>query len=367
MSDNDDHGAPLDSEPVRLRVPIGRLILHTTQDFLEMPPRDYWLKGLLAPGELSLIVGPPGCGKSFLALHLGYALAQRRRVFGHRVHQCGVIYIAGEGERGIASRIRALVGKYGVADKFFAIAQTADLLHCDAGSGDLASVIQAIRIANAGLVIIDTLNRVMAGGDENSPEDMGKLITNVSELRQQTGAHVSLVHHGTKGSNGRDPRGHSSLTGAVDVILEVSKAEGGTRRVAIAKAKDDNDQDAFGFRLRQVQLGLDGDGDPVTTLLVEELDQAPDAQRKLSPLQRGVYEAVASTIAGHGSPLPAFPDYPPAVRGVHERDILTECEARRLSTAVAANRRRQSYREALGAIRDAGLIVMREEWLWLRQ
>jgi hypothetical protein len=46
-------------------------------------------------------------------------------------------------------------------------------------------------------------------------------VSNVTELRHDTSAHIAIIHHGTKSSNGSSPRGHSSLTGADDALIEV--------------------------------------------------------------------------------------------------------------------------------------------------
>lgn len=135
----------------------------------------------MAPGEVSLCVGPAKCGKTFLVLHISYAVAQGRAVFGHRVHPCTVLYIAAEGEAGIAKRVKALAAEYGVADNFYVVAQRVNLLRGD----DLLHLVQMTSTLDAGLIVIDTLNRVLAGGDENSPEDMGTLLMNLSMLALQ--------------------------------------------------------------------------------------------------------------------------------------------------------------------------------------
>ena len=62
-----------------------------------LPERAYLLKGLLSPGELSVWWGPPKCGKSFLLMSIGYAIAQGRNVFGRHVHKARVLYLACEG------------------------------------------------------------------------------------------------------------------------------------------------------------------------------------------------------------------------------------------------------------------------------
>jgi hypothetical protein len=276
-----------------------------------------------------------------------------------------VLYVAAEGERGIARRLTALADEYSTTDAFHLISQRADLLHGSGSNSDLDALTKAAHAAGAGLIVIDTLARTMAGGDENSSQDMGTFISNVTDLRDATDAHILIVHHGTKASNGTSPRGHSSLAGAVDAIVEVTKAENGDRLACITAAKDDADGADMGFRLRLVDLGQDADGDPITTLLVEELASAPHSGPRLTQFQRGVQNAVINLMAAHGMPLPRTTDFPTGVNGVRESDVLAECEARHLSAAAEPKRRRQSYREALVHLQGVGKLVMRHDWVWL--
>ena len=82
----------------------GRLSLLGMEDLDTAPPRDYLLKGLLSPAEISIWVGPPKCGKSFLMLYVAYMLSLGRPVFGKRVKLCSILYVAAEGEAGIAKQ-----------------------------------------------------------------------------------------------------------------------------------------------------------------------------------------------------------------------------------------------------------------------
>jgi RecA-family ATPase len=70
-------------------------------------------------------------------------------------------------------------------------AQSINLCHSDA---DLKRLLAEIP-QPTGFIVIDTLSRVLAGGNENGPEDMGALVMNVDRLRAATGATVLLVHH----------------------------------------------------------------------------------------------------------------------------------------------------------------------------
>jgi RecA-family ATPase len=185
--------------------------VYSVTDLTGLSTRGYIVKGLFAPGEISLIVGPPKCGKSFWAMHMGYAIAQGRGVFGRRVKQVTVLYAAAEGERGIGKRIAALARRYGEVARFFVVAQPIDLLHSDAGSaGHLRALIKIARMVDAGLIFVDTLNRAMAGGDENAPADMGRFIANISDLCHETGAHIAIVHHGNEASGGTKARRSAS-------------------------------------------------------------------------------------------------------------------------------------------------------------
>ena len=66
---------------------------------------------------------------------------------------------------------------------------------------------------------------------------MGRFVANVTRLRVETTAHIAIVHHRTKASNGSAPRGHSSLTGADDALIEVAKLEDGTRTAVVVHSE----------------------------------------------------------------------------------------------------------------------------------
>ena len=164
----------------------GRLLVLRMDDIDTAKARSYLLKGLISPGEISIWVGPPKCGKSFLLLYVTYMLSLGRSVFGRRVKPTVALYVAAEGESGIANRLRALLGRYGKSKNFHWIAQPADLLR-DGGHKD--DLIAAAKAVGAQLIVLDTLSRLMAGGDENSSVDMGQFVANVTDVRLHTGAH----------------------------------------------------------------------------------------------------------------------------------------------------------------------------------
>jgi RecA-family ATPase len=55
---------------------------------------------------------------------------------------------------------------------------------------DLAAI-----LPKGGVVIIDTLNRAAPGMDENSSQDMGRILAGMKRLQEVTGGLVLVVHH----------------------------------------------------------------------------------------------------------------------------------------------------------------------------
>jgi hypothetical protein len=59
-------------------------------------------------------------------------------------------------------------------------------------------------------LILDTLSRALAGGDENSSVDMGRLIARCDAVREMLGCTLEYVHHSGKDKS-RGARGWSGL------------------------------------------------------------------------------------------------------------------------------------------------------------
>lgn len=300
-------------EPVKSK--FGALWLH---EIAGHTPNTAWVVKRVIPGKgFGGIVGEPGCGKSFLALDLGFHVGVLARNnpdsqwFGHRVNHGGVVYIAAEGQAGFVKRVAALMGRYKVEHNpntpFVLLPTAVDLRSPE---GDTDGLIAEIKAHSArmdtplSLIFVDTLNRVLAGGEENSSEDMGAFIRNCDKIKAATGATVVVVHHMNAGATRE--RGHSSFRGALDFKLDVEKGEAGNSW-RITKQKDDEDGAVFGFSLGSVTVGVDEDGDAVTSCVVEPSDQTNEAARKGKKLPDSAvlaYRALIDCCNGQGRGVP---------------------------------------------------------------
>lgn len=236
----------------------------------------YLIKGVLDAEAMSVVYGPSNSGKTFFALDLAFHVAAGLPWRGLRTASAGVLYLAAEGGRGVANRIAALREETGAHSIPFALRRAGmDLLKDQADLQTVYDLATNVR-ERAGdlplLIVIDTLSRVMAGGDENNASDMTALIRNIDALRQATNAHVMLIHHSGK-DTAKGARGHSSLRAATDTEIEVGN-EDGNRAAIVTKQRDWTGGETFAFGLKTVTLGRDSDGDEVTSCVVEIADVA---------------------------------------------------------------------------------------------
>ncbi len=148
-----------------------------------------FVERLLVSGAMSVMYGESNCGKTFLALDLALHIAEGRSWFGREVAQGPVLYLALEGGNGIRNRIVAYRSEHGLEDgaiPFFVVPQSLNLLD---PAGDLAAIIKTAEqiqdecVSMPVLIVIDTLSRAMAGGNENAPEDMTSLVAAGDQLR----------------------------------------------------------------------------------------------------------------------------------------------------------------------------------------
>lgn len=248
------------------------------------------IKGLLDQQAMTVLYGESNVGKTFIALDIAYHIWAGVDYDGMRTTQGDVIYIAAEGGTGILKRVRALAVQRNPTrkDGFHILRSQVNLLDPTA---DLADLVAAINSAceRPALIVVDTLSRVLAGGDENSSTDMGALVRNLDAIREKTTAHVMVIHHTGK-DKAKGARGHSLLRAATDTEIEVTDGF-----VTVTKQRDLEKSWNTGFKLRQVPLGFDADGDPVNGAVV---DLCPPEDVVPAPAAEGGGEAGSADGSG---------------------------------------------------------------------
>jgi hypothetical protein len=328
---------------------------------LDTTRRNYLVKGLLPRAGLAVIWGPPKCGKSFWAMDVGLHIALGWEYRGRRVQQAPVVYIGLEGRDGLPARKEAFAGHHEVIAAPFYLITTALNLAKDAPAL-IASIEKQLGDIKPGAVFIDTLNRSLVGS-ESKDEDMAAYLAGAGQIEQRFGCLVPIVHH--CGIDATRPRGHTSLSGAVEVQLAVKRGSEGEVIATVELAKDFPEGAEIFSRLERVEVGTDPDGDKITSMVVVEAEPSATkpTTRKLSVRQRLAVDALTECTLKVGKPAPASLGLPTGimtvpivgwreelyVRGVLERDAPSP---------------REDFRRIRNSLQVRALIGINGELVW---
>jgi hypothetical protein len=244
---------------------------------------------------------------------------------------------------------------------FYLLTTSLDLV---AKSSELIAAIKAQLGENLpGALFLDTLNRSLVGS-ESKDEDMARFLAAAESVAMELSCAVIIVHH--CGIDASRPRGHTSLSGAVESQLKVERVNTGEVIVTLELAKDFAEGAEIGSRLERVELGTDADGDPITSLVVLPVEgpfQRRTITRKLSPRQKLALDALDECAASSGRPAPTSMQLP-------ARSVVVELNAWReeLYRKGVLDRDAKSPREEFKRIRTQlqarSLIGVNGELVW---
>lgn len=285
--------------------------------------------------ETGIIYGASGAGKSFFASDLAFHIAMGWPWFGRTTTRGGVLYVAAEAAGSMRLRFLAMATHYrhlhGRPVPLRLVPESVNLLRDDS---DVDALIEACKQPLDGIpisvLILDTLAATIPGGDENDFQSMSLLTSRMDKIKRETGATVIAIHHSGKDA-ARGARGHSSLKGNVDFMIEVTRDED-TRSARIEKIRDGEDGKTMGFQLVPVEVGISFNGlskmVPIVVHLSADQTRKPPEGRNKENLQilislllsspRGVNvtdwrEAFVASVAGQMSAKSA--------RDVHHRSV----------------------------------------------
>ena len=225
-----------------------------------MAPTEYLVSGLLEEQTISLLFGAPASGKSFIAMHLACSIASGIPFFEREVKTGAVVYVAGEGRRGLRKRAYAWCQKHNsdwgqlsvlLSERSVGILDTSELMSL---KDDIDKNIA--QHGKPALIIVDTLNRNFGAGDENSNADMGRFIKALEHFQKSYNCSILIVHHSGHSDSGR-VRGASALTAAVDAEYCV-KMKRGLIELSCTKMKDEEAPSNVYFELSQLPLNMSG-------------------------------------------------------------------------------------------------------------
>lgn len=299
---------------------------------------DELIEGVIGRNAMAVLYGDSNSGKTFLAIDMGTAVSQAAEWQGRPTMGGAVVYLATESPASVEMRLRAYQRHHGVRVPSFVIVRSPINLYD--GAADVRAVVDLVRTVEAEigeevvLIIADTLARISAGANENSGEDMGKVMANADAIRRETGATFLWIHHSGK-DQAKGMRGWSGMRAAIDTEIEVTSDEAtGVRTAEVTKQRDlPGKGERIGFKLEPVHLGMNAWGTPRGSCVVVSSDPAPKRQqaRRTSEVAGAITEFLQARGIG-------------CLRGA----VAKHFEGRYVRTSV--------YRE-ISKMLDAGLLI----------
>lgn len=338
--------------------PSKEVRLLTVSDLMLQPPPTWRVHGMIPDRGSGVIFGESGSGKSFFSLAMGCAIAQGKPFFSRETEPANVLYVAAEGRA--RDRIGAYIHQYDVDVGQLGVRFIEQSLDLCGFTTDLEKLEACVREFSPRVVLIDTLARVSGGGDENSAQDMGRLLSAFKRIEEACDGLVLVVHHSGKDIS-RGARGHSSLRAAADVEIEITRGDAGVRSARISKLRDYQDGAEFFFRLEPVDLG-----EGRSSCVVVPVDDAPRRQSKerhLTANEQLGLAALNEQLQESGQQLPETSTIPGGRAGV-EIDAWRDRFYSSIGESIKADSQRKTFSRAKEGLLSKKVIGCWEKWAW---
>ena len=277
--------------------------------------KNWLIKNLIASGETSAWIGPPGSLKSALMADLAMFVSDHNNdeSWHGRKSSTGlwnVVYFALERydlvkRRLLAQMLRTSPSEREACDypSIATISAPIELMSPES-VGKIVRTVRNFDAFNGGrtrLVIFDTFAKLIAngGGDEQTARDQGRVFANIQKIKDALDPgpgtigppHVALVGHTGKDES-RGARGSNAFLGDVDLMIQISGDA--VKTATVTKANDYPEGALFSFASETYEFGKDEDGDPITVNIVSDEEPAAVSASKsrepaLRPNQRTMF------------------------------------------------------------------------------
>jgi phage/plasmid primase-like uncharacterized protein/RecA-family ATPase len=215
----------------------------------KLSQRKWIIQGLLLRSYITLLLAPPGVGKSVFTLMMAVSVCTGRQLLADGLveEQCNILYINNEDDSDeIARRLSAICQYHQIPfselkDRFFSFSGYGDSFRIavkqkDGSIKDEPDVEKLTRFCikhNIRMVVVDPFISTH-NAPENDNSDVEKVITIFRKIAKDIRAAIVLVHHTPKtngnsemhAGNADSGRGASSLLGAVRITATLAKVSG---------------------------------------------------------------------------------------------------------------------------------------------
>ena len=240
-------------------------------DLLSLPDSEMLVDGFIPTNSVGILAGRNGTGKTFMALDMamhilddskdtwGLADIYADSEFGAINDHGGVLFFAGDGFRSVKSRAQSWLKYHGYEAKpndapewLRGLDIRGDVPNFFTGGEDYDLMLDRVARTKPRMVIIDTLQKAVAGADQNSASDMAVVHDRLSRLKSVIdGLAVMVIAHSTKDDS--SVRGSSSLEDDADFVFHAVKATGAQpNQLVVRKQRDGSEPEPLDYYLAPV-------------------------------------------------------------------------------------------------------------------
>ena len=226
-------------------------------ELLSLPDSEMLIDGFIPTNSVGILAGRNGTGKTFMALDMAMHVLDDSKdrwslssiyadeEFGGVNDHGGVLFFAGEGFRSIKSRVRAWLKFHGYEDKQSGAPEwlggldiRGEVPNFFTGGEDYDLMLDRVAKTKPRLVVVDTLQKAVAGADQNSASDMAVAHSRLARLKSVIdGLSVMVIAHSTKDDS--SVRGSSALEDDADFVMHARKASGAQpNQLEVTKSRD---------------------------------------------------------------------------------------------------------------------------------
>lgn len=220
---------------------------------------DWLLRGVYARGDVVLITGLSGLGKTHLAMEMCFAHATHGEVLGHVAERAHVIVVDPEMRPdGLARRARGVSDHYRATNEDLSNIKYLFTRVAPRGLGDIGNMLAASD-HRPDVLILDSISVIAAMDDldENSNPDVTRFLIRLKELAKRYDCAVIAMHHPPKNAGmayanaGTLIRGAEAWRSNPDNVFELLplKVEEGTGAWELRKTYSWQGVDEFGERV----------------------------------------------------------------------------------------------------------------------
>jgi hypothetical protein len=338
----------------------------------QSPSKPWLLKGLLARGETSGWIGPPGSLKSALLTSVAIAVASGEDFCGKRSKgKFSVIYFALERADLVGRRLRAHHHRDGLASLPIAVVgHVIDLMSPKTVELIVATIdaVQEKFGLPVGLIIFDTYPKAIAagGGDEDKARDQGVAFANLQRIKDMRPVHIALVGHCGKDKT-RGARGSNAWLGDADVMIEIDGTD--IRTASVVKANDMAEGPLGSFRAEDIDFGLDEDGDPITVSIAVPVSGTAvthkSSDRPLTAAAKVGLRALTEALLEFGETPPASNHIPAGIRTVAIERWREYAYRLGISHSNEPRAKQQAFKRAWDGLLVASKIGVWDDQVWI--